>query len=214
MNYESLLSGTAASIWNSEVVVIKSGPGFVKTDLLNLVEMVLQKLKTSDLSWSVHQLVHHIKYDWFSFLVGIMKSNNSNDILHHSPPCPLQIDLQLVFFCQRKTHFQNFSHVFLLSFSSLKFILQLPVLPLFSFSFNFHFHRRLCLLYTAMQDLWNKTWNMLLQVLSTMIQRCHISCSNHFWFSRKSSFLVSAWNLNFSFLLKFFLPKFWILVSA
>ena len=33
---------------------------------------------------------------------------------------------------------------------------------------------------------------MLLQVLSTMAQRCHISCSNHFWFSRKSLFLVSA----------------------
>ena len=46
--------------------------------------------------------------------------------------------------------------VFLPSFSSSKFILQLPNLSSFSFLFNFSFQLSICLLYTAIQDLWNK----------------------------------------------------------
>ena len=52
---------------------------------------------------------------------------------------------------------------------------------------------------------------------SAMVQRCHISCLNHFWFSPKSSFLVSVWNFIFGFRQKFefwFPPEIWILVSA
>ena len=174
------------SIWKSEVVIIDSGARFGKVDISNLVEAVLRKLKTSVpfmicSSTGSSQWVRFIffsrrynevkQFKWhFASLATISSSDSFAIRLKSLRFCAAFLTLLCSssvwfygssFLPQKKHSSKVFLksrlfRVFLLSFLSTKFILQLTDFSSFSFSFEFRFQLTFCLLCTAIHDLWNK----------------------------------------------------------
>ena len=177
MNYEILVKTLfvrkklSRSIWKSEVVIIDSGARFAKVDVSNLVEAVLRKLKTS-VPFMICSSTGSSQ--WVRFIFFSRQYNGVKQFKWHFASLTTISSSFLTLLCSSSVWFFGLSflpqkkhiskvflksrlvRVFLISFLSTKFILQLTDFSSFSFSFDFRFRLTFCLLCTAIHDLWNK----------------------------------------------------------